>query len=173
MGPGGQGWVRGRGNNFYFSSVMLSTVSQQSLFLTAGKCPDIFFFPSSCDCFMEQNCPVPLSCPVWCGLSPVAKQTVFDVGGCDWCGRGSHPCFPLTCPLPAPAWLQGHLGTCSILHQAEGQAGEEGTLLAGLVPVLAALVLSPAVPPVTSLSEGNQYSQLPEGGLDWRSELEL
>lgn len=79
------------------------------------------------------------------------------------------------CPLPAPAWLQGHLGTCSILHQAKGQAGEDGTLLAGLVPVLAALVLSPAVTlvgpaPVTGLSR-NQQSWLQErgltGGLSW------
>lgn len=103
---------------------------------------------------------------------------VFDVGGCDWCGQSSQPCFPPMCPLPVPAWLQGHSGTCSILHQAKGQAGEDGTLLAGLVPVLAALVLSPAVTlvgaaPVTSLSEGNQHSQLQEGGFDHRSELEL
>lgn len=103
---------------------------------------------------------------------------MFDVGGCNWCGQSSHPCFPLTCPLPAPAWLQGHSGICSILHQSKEQAGEDGTLLAGLVPVLAALVLSPAVTlvgaaPVTSLSEGDQHSQLQEGGFDWRSELEL
>lgn len=44
--------------------------------------------------------------------------------------------------------------------------------------MLAALVLSPAVTlvgaaPVTSLSEGDQHSQLQEGGFDWRSELEL
>lgn len=157
---------------------MLSMVSQQSLSLTAGKCPDVLVFPSSWDCFTEQNCSVLLSCRVWCGLSLVGMPTVFDVGGCDWCGQSSHPCFPLTCPLPAPAWLQGHSGTCSILHQAKGQADEDGTLLAGLVPVLAALLLSPAVTPVgaapvTSLSHRNQQSCLQEAGFDWRSELEL
>lgn len=80
--------------------------------------------------------------------------------------------------MSPPSASLGHSGTCSILHQAKGQAGEDGTLLAGLAPVLAALVLSPAVTlvgaaPVTSLSEGKQHSQLQEGGFDRRSELEL
>lgn len=67
---------------------------------------------------------------------------------------------------PSASLAPGSLG--DMQHPAPSQGtGEGGTLLAGLVPVLAALVLSPAVTlvgadPVTSLSEGNQHSQLQE-----------
>lgn len=86
--------------------------------------------------------------------------------------------FPLTFPPPAPAWLQGHSGTCGILRRAAEQAGEDGPLLAELVPALAALVLSPTVmlaaaSPATGSSKGNQQRQLQEGGFDCRSELEV
>lgn len=77
----------------------------------------------------------------------------------------------LVFPLPAPAWLHGHSGTGSILHQAMERTGEDRSRLAELVPPLAARVLFPAVTlvsasPAREISSGRR--EVSTVGLNWK-----
>lgn len=104
--PAGQ-YVKGswcgvsrRRNNFFFLFIMLSMVSQPSLPLIAGKCPDALVFLLGSFHFSRTNqrlCPAVfgVAFPQW------KRRECLMLGGRDPHGESSHPTFPRVSPASA------------------------------------------------------------------------